>query len=146
VNRPVALIVPPVADHVTAVLFVPVTVAVNCCVPPMLMVNTVGEIATVTGALTVTVADADCAGSAALVAVTVYVPGALGAVYSPSGEMVPPVADQVTAVMSEPVIIAVNCCVPPGNNDAAVGDTDTVTGGAATALLPNAETRHRLYD
>ena len=27
------MIVPPVADHVTAVLVAPVTVAVNCCVP-----------------------------------------------------------------------------------------------------------------
>jgi hypothetical protein len=32
VNRPEPEIDPPVADHVTAVFAVPVTVAVNCCV------------------------------------------------------------------------------------------------------------------
>ncbi len=34
VKRPLELIVPPVAVQVTAVLLAPVTVAVNCCVPP----------------------------------------------------------------------------------------------------------------
>jgi hypothetical protein len=34
VYNPLALMVPPVAAHVTAVFVLPVTVAVNCCVPP----------------------------------------------------------------------------------------------------------------
>ena len=105
---------PPLADHVTAVLLVPVTVAVNCCVPPRLMLSTAGEIETATGPLTVTVAEADCVGSAALVAVTVYVPGVVGAVYKPTGEMLPPLADHDTAVLFDPVTVAVNNCVPRG--------------------------------
>jgi hypothetical protein len=35
--------VPPVAVHVTAVLLAPVTVAVNCCVPPAVNVTDVGD-------------------------------------------------------------------------------------------------------
>ena len=69
-------------DQVTAVLVEPVTVAVNCCVPPVSIEAEVGEIVTETteAALTVTVADADLVVSAALVAVTVYVPAVVGAV------------------------------------------------------------------
>ena len=62
---------PPVADQVTAVLLLPVTVAVNCCVPLVCSDEEVGEIETATGALTVTVAEADLVLSAALVAFTV---------------------------------------------------------------------------
>jgi hypothetical protein len=47
--------------------------------------------------------------SATLVAVTVYVPVVVGAVYRPLDETVPPVADQVTALFLEPVTVAVNC-------------------------------------
>ena len=64
--------VPPLADQVTAVLVVPVTVAVNCCVAPVCMDAEVGLMLTTTGgggAVTVTVADADFVVSAALVAV-----------------------------------------------------------------------------
>ncbi len=65
--------VPPVADQVTAVLLLPVTVAVNCWVPLVNIEADTGEIVTATtgAALTVTVADADLVVSAALVAVTV---------------------------------------------------------------------------
>ena len=50
----------------------PVTLAVNCCVPPTDSEAEVGEMAmATTGALTVTVADADLVELAALVAVTV---------------------------------------------------------------------------
>ena len=51
----------------------PVTVAVNCLVAPVRIEAEVGEMATATTgvALTVTVADADLVVSAALVAVTV---------------------------------------------------------------------------
>ena len=62
---------PAVADQVTAVLLEPLTVAVNCCVPPASSEAEVGEIVTATGALTVTVAEADLLVSAALVEVTV---------------------------------------------------------------------------
>ena len=63
--------VPPVADHVTAVFVVPVTVAENCCVPPVWTEAEVGDTEIATGAATVTAADADWVVSAALVAVTV---------------------------------------------------------------------------
>jgi hypothetical protein len=50
-------------------------------------------------------------------------------------------ADQVTAVLLEPVIVAVNCCVPPVVSDAKVGEiviatgAVTVTAGQAAAVL-----------
>ena len=62
---------PAAADQVTAVLLVPVTVAENCCVPPVWSDADVGESEIATGAATVTVAEADLVVSAALVAVTV---------------------------------------------------------------------------
>ena len=60
------------ADQVTAVLLLPLTAAVNCCVPLVCSEAEVGEIVTDTtgAALTVTVAEADLVVSAALVAVT----------------------------------------------------------------------------
>jgi hypothetical protein len=72
VYRP-EVIVPPVADQVTAVLLLPLTLAVNCCVPPVGSDADPGvmETATTGAALTVTLADADLVVSAALVAVTV---------------------------------------------------------------------------
>jgi len=75
----VAETVPPVADQVTAVLLLPVTVAVNCCVPPVRSEAEVGLTLTATR-VTVIVADADFVLSATLVAVTVNVPAVLGAV------------------------------------------------------------------
>ncbi len=73
--------VPPVADQVTAVLLLPVTVAVNCWVALVESDAEPGEIdSATTGALTVMVADADFVESAALMAVTVKVPAVLGAV------------------------------------------------------------------
>ena len=71
---------PAVADQVTAVLLLPVTMAVNCCVPLVSSEVETGEIDTATGALTVTAAEADLVVSATLVAVTVYVPAVPGAV------------------------------------------------------------------
>ena len=67
------------ADQVTAVLLVPVTVAVNCCVPPVRRVVEVGLTLTETSD-TVTVEKADLLVSATLVAVTVKVPAVPGAV------------------------------------------------------------------
>ena len=46
VNKPLLEIVPPVAVHVTAVLELPVTVAVNCRVWPGWRVALVGEMVT----------------------------------------------------------------------------------------------------
>jgi hypothetical protein len=54
---------------VTEALLEPVTVAENCCVPPVTSEDEVGVIETATAGVTVTVADADFVGSAALVAV-----------------------------------------------------------------------------
>ena len=94
----------------------PVTVAVNCCVRPVKSDTEAGLMLTATGgggALTVTVAVADLVVSATLVARTVNVPAAAGAVYRPLLDIVPPLADQVTAVFEVPVTVALNCCVPP---------------------------------
>jgi len=56
----------------------------------------------------VTVAVADLVASAALVAVTLYVPAAEGAVYIPVLVTVPPEAVQVVAVFAVPLTAAVN--------------------------------------
>jgi len=61
---------PAVADQVTAVLLEPVTLAENCCVPPVWSETDVGDTEIATGALTVTAAEADLVVSAMLVAVT----------------------------------------------------------------------------
>jgi hypothetical protein len=69
---PLAETVPLVADQVTLVLLLPLTLAVNCWVPPVNIEADTGEMVTATtGTLTVTVAEADLVESAALVAVTV---------------------------------------------------------------------------
>ena len=63
---------PPVADQATAVLLEPVTLAVNCCVPPVSTEAEVGErVMATTGVLTVTMAEADLVLSATLVAFAV---------------------------------------------------------------------------
>jgi len=74
---------PSVASHVTEVLLVPVTVAVNCCVALVWRLAEVGLIVIdTTGgvAVTVTVAKAFFVVSAVLVAITVNVPADAGAV------------------------------------------------------------------
>ena len=60
----------------TAVLLVPVTVAVNWWESPALIWTDLGETLTATGAVTVTMADPDLAGSATEVALTVTCGGA----------------------------------------------------------------------
>jgi hypothetical protein len=60
-------------DHVTPVLVVPVTVAVNCCVCDAVREAVVGVIETLTGGVRAKLALADLVGSAALVAVTAMV-------------------------------------------------------------------------
>jgi hypothetical protein len=63
---------PPVAVQVTPVLLALLTVAVNCCVPPVSSEAETGDRLTDTTALVVTLiaADAETVASAALVAVT----------------------------------------------------------------------------
>src|SRR5713101_7416141 len=121
VYRPAVEIVPtvefppvtPFTCHVTAVLLLPVTVAVNCCVVLTTTDALVGEMLTPT-VVRVTVALADLVVSACDTAVTVTVFGlgtAAGAVYRPAVEIVPTVAlppvtpftCQVTAVFVVPV-------------------------------------------
>jgi len=65
--------VPALADQVTTVLVVPVTVSVNCCAPPEATVAEVGEMvtATVSGGVMVMEAVADLVESATLVTLTV---------------------------------------------------------------------------
>ena len=113
VSTPELEMVPAEVDQVTAVLVVPVTVAVNCWVPPAETVAPVGEIATdtVLGGFTVTVDEAELELLAWLVALTVteVVAVTLGAVSSPEVEIDPAEVDQVTAVFDEPLTVAVNC-------------------------------------
>lgn len=72
--------VPQLVLQLTAVLVVLVTVAVKECVPLAWRVIFFGSTETVTGAVTVTVACADLVWSATLVAVTVQLFAAPGAV------------------------------------------------------------------
>jgi hypothetical protein len=54
-----------------------------------------------------------------------------GAVYNPEEEIVPPVAVHVTAVLLEPVTVAVNCWVAPVSIDCELGLMSTETGGGS---------------
>jgi hypothetical protein len=84
----------------------------------------------------VTVAVSNLLVSATLVAVTVYVPAALGAVYKPACVIAPWFAgtDQVTAVLVVPITVAVNVCVPPAWRFAVFGETETATMGTAVTV------------
>ncbi len=112
VKTPPALIEPSDAFQVTALLVtVPATVAVKSTVAPVVTDFELGETVTevTTGAETVTVAVPDLAVLAALVAVTVYVPAVVGAVYSPAELIVPPLAFHVTVLfVTVPATVALN--------------------------------------
>lgn len=128
------MIVPDTAFQVTAVFDVPVTMAVNCCVAPVCTEIELGETVTPIGAggavvVTVTVAVPDFVVSATLVAVTVTVPAEAGAVNNPEALIDPAEACQVTAVFDVPVIVAVNCCVPPVCTETELGETVALTVG-----------------
>ena len=76
--RPFAVMIPPEADQVTAVLPVPETIAENCCCAPVCRLAAVGETETWelgTGGgldkVTVTTAEFELLGEAAASAVTV---------------------------------------------------------------------------
>src|SRR5271157_145682 len=136
VPTPVGLIV-----HVTAVLLLLLTLAVNCCACPLSSVALAGVTLTDTGRVAaagtrVIVAEADLVGSAWLVAVIVTVcckPTAAGAVYNPAALIVPTpagMAVQVTAVLLVLATLAVNCCVwPPLESVTLAGVTLKDTGG-----------------
>ena len=112
----------PLTFQLTAVFEVPDTLALKSCVPTVgtealvgLMLNN-----TATAAITVTLAEADLVGSAALVAFTVMIPGdgkLAGAKYSPLGKIVPhaapvqpePPTDHVTAIFEVPDTFPANC-------------------------------------
>jgi hypothetical protein len=135
--------------HVTVVLAVFVTMAVNCCVCEGERVAVKGVTLTVTGGANVTVAEAVLVLSAALVAVTVTVCWLAidaGAVYSPVPSTVPVLGFrlQVTVVLAEPVTVAVNCWVWDADKAAVAGVTLTVTAGinvtVAVALLVGSAT------
>jgi len=110
----------PLRLHATAVFVVLTTVAANCCVFPATTFAVVGEILTITGRTTVTVALPDFVESATEVAVTVTCAGlgtAPGAVNKPLAEIVPqlapeqplPLTLQVTLILDVPPTVAVNC-------------------------------------
>ena len=72
------------------------------------------------------------------VTVTVVLALTVGAVNSPELEIDPAVADQVTAVLVEPVTVAVNCWVPAEATEALVGEIETDTG-ALTVTVAGAD-------
>ena len=76
-------------------------------------------------------------GSATDFAVTVNVPAVAPAVYNPADVIVPPLADQVTAVLLLPVTVAVNCLVCPGCSVALGGATVTAIGCIVTGTVKN---------
>jgi hypothetical protein len=131
VNIPPLETVPPVADQATAVLLVPCTVALNCWVLPEATLALPGDTVRLIapGAFTVMVALAILVASATLVAVTVtlVVLVTLGAVNIPVLETVPPVADQVTAVLVVPRTRIPNCWVCPDDRVVLVGLTEMLT-------------------
>jgi hypothetical protein len=101
-------------DQVTAVLLVPLTVAVNVWFCDGSKDTEDGVSETVSGRVSVTVAVTDLVGSATLAAVTVMVWELVieaGAVYRPVLAIVPTAgfSDQVTAVFVVPVTVAVSC-------------------------------------
>src|SRR5439155_24151188 len=85
--------------------------------------------------LTVMLAVAFFCASTTLLAVTyaVFVAVTAGAVYSPELVTVPPVVDQVTAVLLVPATIAVNCFVAPEYSVAVIGEIATATLGGLPA-------------
>jgi hypothetical protein len=131
-NKPALETVPEVADHVTAVLLVPVTRALNCWLLPEVKLAAFGETDTDTAAaagLTVTEARANLVASATLVAVMVAVVDAvtLGAVNIPPLLIVPLLAVHTTPIFEVFLTLAVNCCVPAEVTLDEVGETVTLT-------------------
>jgi hypothetical protein len=135
-------------DHVTLVLLLPVTAAVNCCALEAFRVAAAGLIfnATVVCGSNVTTALATFVGSATLVAVTVTmcVRSIAAAVYKPLAEIVPNAGliDHVTLVLLLPLTAAVNCCVLGAARVAIGGFILTTTElPDVTAMVPVVEAR-----
>jgi len=140
VNLPPSVMDPELVDHCTPVLLVPLTVAVNCCAPPAVMVAAVGDTVTLTlgaAAEIDTVALALLVVSATLVARTVTVVAVVtfGAANVPVLEIVPALADHVTPVLLAPWTLAENCCVPPDATLADVGVMEMLTVDPLPALM-----------
>jgi hypothetical protein len=146
VYRPAAVTFPqfepaqPVPEtlHDTDVFELPVTCAENCREAEGASFAELGEILTVTSATTVTVALADLVGSATDVAVREKkggLGGAEGAVNNPEELTVPhtvpaqpvPAIVQVTAVLDEPVTLALNCFCALTPTWAVVGEIEIPT-------------------
>ena len=146
VYRPAAVIFPqvepvqPVPEtlHKTDVFELPVTCAENCREAEAASVAEVGEMVMLTTGTIVTVALADLVGSATDVAVTDRnggVGGTAGAVNRPDELTVPqvlpaqpiPVMVHVTAVLEEPVTVALNCFCLLTPIWAVVGDMEIAT-------------------
>jgi len=62
-----------------------------------------------------------------------------GAVKSPELEIAPALADHVTAVLVEPVTVAVNGWVPAEETVAEVGEMEIDTAGGVTVTVADAE-------
>ena len=127
VNEPLLSIVPtePVAVQVTPACD-PVTLAVNCCLPPTLTIMLAGV--TVTAILppppplvTLTWALADFVGSSTEVAVTVPVPG-FTALYCPVWSIFPTLVALHVTPFVELAAFATNVCCCPAVNEVVVGD------------------------
>jgi hypothetical protein len=132
VNMPPVETEPEEVDHVTAVLPVPCTVAVNCWLLPDVKAAAFGETVTATVAatgLTVTEERADLVVSAVLVAVMVTVVEAVtwGAVNIPPLLIVPAVVVQTTPEFEVFFTVAVNCWLPDERRLDEVGETVTLT-------------------
>src|SRR5215469_9320313 len=110
----------PLTFHKTPVFDVPLTVAVNCRLLPIITSADVGETLSETGPEIVTRAVPDFDGSATDIALTVTCGGlgeTEGAVNRPVAEIVPhaaplhpaPLTVHVTATLELPVTVALNC-------------------------------------
>ncbi len=154
VNTPPAVIVPPVAVHVTALLKAPVpdTVAEHVAVCAVVMEDgiavTVMPVMVADGAVTVIFADPEMFVKPACAECAVQLPvPAPDGVNAPPAVMVPPVAVQVTAVLKTPVPATVAehvevCAVVMEEGTAATPTDVTVIAvcGAVTAILPVPDT------
>jgi hypothetical protein len=141
VNKPAEEMVPALADQETAVLLVLLTAALNWSLPPAGTDGSSGEIWTVTGLTLVIVTGvlAWAVLAATLLAVIVIDPGlpVVGAVNKPVEEIVPALADQLTAVLLVLLTAALNWTLPPAATDGSKGEIWTVIG---FPLLPLART------
>jgi hypothetical protein len=142
--------VTPFTCQVTAVLAVFCTVAVKVCDAPVATLAVPGEIEILTGgetgAVMVTVAEADLVASACETAVTVTVAGLgtlAGALKTPAVEIVPVVAFppvtpftcQVTAVLVVFCTVAAKVCDAPVVTLAVPGEIEILTGGGEAGAV-----------